>query len=227
MVPRSSLSRRRSSRAYDGGTGRFVALLAVLLLPNVPLYCLSLDVKIKEESHEGDAAKEVADDAPRLECGIWLALSSLPNTGMGMYAGKEYKHGQKLQSPLGDISIPVTDMKLHNSNPDFHYLWDSYVWGADPYNLVFTIDQEAPYVEFASPGYVLICDAVELRSIDFIHLVSLTFCGLSLTGPIEQIRILGQLLLAPPERRQRQSQVVGCRTAPIEGSRGRGTDALR
>jgi hypothetical protein len=141
------------------------------MLPSLQLICVSLEVERSEEpeeSREDDAAKEVANHAPRLveddaenqvddgaqrlECGIWLALSSLPNTGMGMYAGKEYKQGQPLQTPLGDISIPITDIKIHNSDPDFRYLWDSYVWGADPYNLVFTIDQEAPYVEFASPG---------------------------------------------------------------------------
>jgi hypothetical protein len=132
-------------------------MFTVLLFPSLQWFCLSLEVKRSEESNADGVAMEVADDAPRLECGIWLALSSLPNTGMGMYAGREYKQGQRLQSPLGDISIPITDIKIHNSNPDFRYLWDSYVWGADPYNLVFTMDQEAPYVEFASPGYVFTC----------------------------------------------------------------------
>jgi hypothetical protein len=87
-----------------------------------------------------------------LECGIWLALSSLPNTGMGMYAGKAYKRGQPFQSPLGDISVPISDMKSHNEDPGFHYLWDSYTWGTDPGNLDFTMDQEAPSLDFASPG---------------------------------------------------------------------------
>jgi hypothetical protein len=166
-------SRRRSSRANDGGTGKFVALFAVLLLPSLQLFCVCLEVKRNEAPPTGDAAKEVADDAPRLECGIWLALSSLPNTGMGMYAGKEYKHGQPLQTPLGDISIPITDIKIHNSDPHFSYLWDSYVWGADPYNFAFVIDQEAPYVEFASPGYVLSGGLFGIRSIGFLDLVPL------------------------------------------------------
>lgn len=71
---------------------------------------------------------------------------------MGMYAGKAYRKEQYFQSPLGDISVPITDMKHHNGDPNFQYLWDSYVWGTEAGSIDFPMDQEAPVVEFASPG---------------------------------------------------------------------------
>lgn len=92
--------------------------------------------------------------APRLECGIWLAPSSLPNTGLGMYAGTNYSMGDFFQKPLGEIAIPVVDISWHNLDPNFAYLWDSYLWDAGGSGRDFPLNSEGyDKVDFASPGF--------------------------------------------------------------------------
>ena len=65
------------------------------------------------------------------ECGIWLAPSSIPGAGLGMYAGKDFKAGDNLQAS-GDIVIALVDLNSHQFQlgDDFFLLWDEYTWGA-------------------------------------------------------------------------------------------------
>ena len=82
-----------------------------------------------------------------LDCGIWIAPSSLPNTGLGMYAGHDFEYGAEL---LSDIAIPIIDLRFHLRDPDFGYLWDSYVWNGEG------IDMERDGyadINYASPGF--------------------------------------------------------------------------
>ena len=46
--------------------------------------------------------------AEQLECGLYLAESTIPGAGMGIFAGREYKVGQDIGR--GDICIPFIDM---------------------------------------------------------------------------------------------------------------------
>jgi hypothetical protein len=60
------------------------------------------------------------------DCGIWVAPSTLPGSGAGMYAGKSYKMGETL---LADHTIPIVDFPLHNSHHNATtFLWDEYFW---------------------------------------------------------------------------------------------------
>jgi hypothetical protein len=61
------------------------------------------------------------------ECGIWVAPSTLPGSGVGMYAGKSYQMGEAL---MADHTIPIVDFPLHNShhNATTTFLWDEYFW---------------------------------------------------------------------------------------------------
>ena len=49
-----------------------------------------------------DAASEA------VECGLYLAESTIPGAGMGIFAGREYKVGEDIGR--GDICIPFIDM---------------------------------------------------------------------------------------------------------------------
>ena len=61
------------------------------------------------------------------ECGVWLALSTLPGTGIGMFAGKEFIKGENFMA-AGDHVVPIIDMPVYNQGDNDYFLWDEYVW---------------------------------------------------------------------------------------------------
>ena len=63
------------------------------------------------------------------DCGIYLAPSSIPNAGLGMYAGnKHFQEGDAVAD--SDLVIPIFELEWHNGFKDFMFLWDEYVWSA-------------------------------------------------------------------------------------------------
>jgi SET domain len=60
-------------------------------------------------------------------CGIWLAESTIPHAGLGMYAGQDFRKGDTLQN---DMAIPIVDLAMHNPNVQVNLLWDEYTWSA-------------------------------------------------------------------------------------------------
>lgn len=60
------------------------------------------------------------------ECGVWLALSTLPGTGIGMFAGKEFRQDETLMA-AGDHIIPIVDFLLYQP-ANVKFLWDEYTW---------------------------------------------------------------------------------------------------
>jgi hypothetical protein len=59
------------------------------------------------------------------QCGVWLALSTLPGAGIGMFAGKTFEEGQDMM-PAGDHIVPIVDLQLQHELAFF--LWDEYTW---------------------------------------------------------------------------------------------------
>jgi len=54
------------------------------------------------------------------QCGVYLAISSLPGVGIGMFAGRDFTERERLMK-VGDQMIPIVDRSVP-------CLWDSYVW---------------------------------------------------------------------------------------------------
>ena len=97
----------------------------------------------------GAAPKE--DDVMQQECGIWLAPSSLPGAGLGMYAGRDFAPREPMQ-PTGDVVIPMIDIQQQQfARTDFFFLWDEYVWGGAHLGMGHEGHVE---VKVASPGFV-------------------------------------------------------------------------
>lgn len=72
-----------------------------------------------------------ADDD--VKCGIYLAPSTIPGAGLGMFAGRSYKAAERLG---GDIVIPVADYDLHNPHLSKHevdYFFNSYGWNCEAF----------------------------------------------------------------------------------------------
>ena len=63
--------------------------------------------------------------AASLECGLWLAPSAIENAGLGMYAGRNYSEGDYFQE-VGDLCIPIVDLREHNGQRRFEFLWGKY-----------------------------------------------------------------------------------------------------
>jgi hypothetical protein len=53
---------------------------------------------------EGAGESEVA----AIECGLYLAESTIPGAGLGIFAGRDYRVGQDIGR--GDVCIPFIDM---------------------------------------------------------------------------------------------------------------------
>jgi hypothetical protein len=67
-----------------------------------------------------------------ITCGVWLAKSTIPGAGFGMFAGKDFAKNEDLL-PSGDVVIPVVDIDIHNGRGLF--LWDEYTWDGKELNL--------------------------------------------------------------------------------------------
>lgn len=85
---------------------------------------------------------------PVQECGVWFAESSIPHSGMGMYAGRTFLKKEPLMA-TGDVVVPIVDINYYQGKK-FKYLWDSYTWSASALNA----ENEGIYdVDLASPGF--------------------------------------------------------------------------
>jgi len=66
---------------------------------------------------------------PLQECGLYLAPSSIPGAGLGMYAGSKPYGINELVSD-SDLMVPTWDLDYHNGGEEYHHLWDEYTWSA-------------------------------------------------------------------------------------------------
>jgi hypothetical protein len=61
------------------------------------------------------------------ECGIWIALSTIPGAGLGIFAGKKFRRNEALTLG-GDQTIPIVDFTYHQEGLEESFLWDDYTW---------------------------------------------------------------------------------------------------
>ena len=71
-------------------------------------------------SSSSSATSSSSNDAAHLqECGLWLAESSIPNAGWGMYLGNVQRKVGEIIPPV-DVVIPVIDYNLHQGYLKHH-----------------------------------------------------------------------------------------------------------
>jgi hypothetical protein len=61
-------------------------------------------------------------------CGIWFAPSSIPNAGLGVFAGRNFTAGEELMM-TGDAVIPIVDMEIQQGT-DWTFMYKDYTWNA-------------------------------------------------------------------------------------------------
>jgi hypothetical protein len=82
--------------------------------------------RVRAEGEENGT--ETTTHSSSIPCGIWLAPSTIPGAGLGMFAGRDFDEGEDLQE-VGDVVIPVVDMVEHQaSDDDYTFLFDEYTW---------------------------------------------------------------------------------------------------
>lgn len=88
---------------------------------------------------------------------IYLAESTIPGAGMGMFAGKSYAKGDK--GTDGNIIIPLTEIDWHNGHEDWVFLSDDYQWST---SLFVGMDKEVnSNAAGASPGIGAAINCIE------------------------------------------------------------------
>ena len=83
-------------------------------------------------------------------CTLYLAESSIPNAGLGIYSGVQLGINETLMSRhLSDVVIPIYDIELHNDyNNKFQWVVSDYSWLASKLG----VDIEAKRVTALAPG---------------------------------------------------------------------------
>lgn len=149
------------------------ALVLLFTLAHLP-YCHS-DI-IKTHDQVKTVEKEIknpmtwcaSDDAQCTfvyspTCGIWLAKSTMPNAGLGMFAGKPFQNEEDLLES-GDIIIPIVDFKLNQFKYFYSNIWDEYTWECES---TLTKDEGLDEVNSASPGFGACANSyLDLHNVD-------------------------------------------------------------
>jgi len=62
------------------------------------------------------------------QCGLYLAPSTIPGAGLGLFAGIDFEPGDEVTP--GDAMVPIRDINWHNQIDGFtnQFLWDEYIW---------------------------------------------------------------------------------------------------
>eukprot|EP00537_Pseudo-nitzschia_pungens_P017557 CAMPEP_0172410782 /NCGR_PEP_ID=MMETSP1061-20121228/77059_1 /TAXON_ID=37318 /ORGANISM="Pseudo-nitzschia pungens, Strain cf. pungens" /LENGTH=664 /DNA_ID=CAMNT_0013146977 /DNA_START=73 /DNA_END=2067 /DNA_ORIENTATION=+ len=115
-----SMRSMRSMRDDSSGRSSCEAALWFLLLLAMCSSALS------DIYYETIGIKKRRYDPPD-ECGLYLAPSSIPGAGLGMYSGsKKYEQFELVSD--SDLMIPTWDLDYHNGNDAYYHLWDEYTW---------------------------------------------------------------------------------------------------
>jgi hypothetical protein len=101
----------------------------------------------EEEEEEGEEEEEycpnnnsdaiTTEDTTEDTCGLYIAESTIPNAGLGIFAGRAFEIGEEVGN--GDVAIPLIEFPWHNGymtsdvenyfDPTVNYRWDAKAMG--------------------------------------------------------------------------------------------------
>jgi hypothetical protein len=64
-------------------------------------------------------------------CSVYLAPSTIPGAGLGMFAGQAFKPRDVVTQ--GDIVIPLSELDWHNGFELNFFLWEEYTWSSSSF----------------------------------------------------------------------------------------------
>ena len=103
----------------------FVVGLQSLVVPTTSVYPYE-DAYEEFVAQQGLLSVDESTTDDLSSCGVYLAPSTIPHAGLGIFAGKAYS---KKWEPIGppDIVIPILDYYRHNPNEEA-IIFDLYGW---------------------------------------------------------------------------------------------------
>ena len=109
-------------------------------------------------THNTDNTNPYVDGWPE-QCSLYLAPSTIPNSGLGMYTAVDLDQGDNIGP--ADIIVPMINIEWHNDNTykgwdspesrtnEFHFLYENYFWTASSVDMM----HEAERVHVMSHGF--------------------------------------------------------------------------
>eukprot|EP00934_Nitzschia_sp_Nitz4_P001267 Nitzschia sp. Nitz4//scaffold24_size164493//61516//63539//NITZ4_002322-RA/size164493-snap-gene-0.4-mRNA-1//1//CDS//3329544096//1267//frame0 len=99
-------------------------------------------------------AQVVVGTDTKPKCGVYLAPSTIPGAGLGMFAGDHfYAEGDRVT--FGDIAIPIIEYEWNNRGGEFEgleFLWDEYTWNSPVFPGMELEGEDDGLIQAASPG---------------------------------------------------------------------------
>jgi hypothetical protein len=94
---------------------------------NSAVVCLSITITYTILQSYITAASSAKQSATHPECRLYLAQSTIPNAGLGIFTGIPLQPNQSIAEP--DLIVPITDVQWNAAQDlDFHFLWTDYSW---------------------------------------------------------------------------------------------------
>jgi hypothetical protein len=111
---------------------------------------VGVDASIKPLNvDDNDVLESPSDTSYMDECGVWLAPSTIPGAGLGIFSGRDFKKKEQFM-PTGDVVVPIVDIMMHQKGRKFTFLWDEYTWNGKSLGLGHEVVKEC---NGASPGF--------------------------------------------------------------------------
>lgn len=100
-------------------------------------------VKSAEETLSSPVTTTIVDTNV---CRVYMAPSTIPGAGFGLFAGVPYQKGD-LVTP-GDGVVPIYDMEFHNGFSSNTFLWDEYVWSGSTFSAMSEFERSIDAASF-------------------------------------------------------------------------------
>jgi hypothetical protein len=146
------------TRQLSRWSASVILLLLVLVGNHIVLYSSAIETPTTSNATEGPSSSPPSSSlslAPTTNvCGVYLAKSTIPGAGLGMFAGQyDYQKGDLLGD--SDLIIPAYDLKWNNYYSDeYTFLWEEYTWKASSFMGMKEEIDKVKKVKACSPGEI-------------------------------------------------------------------------